>query len=375
MSFALLFGALEVGIRLVGVRPHTVRIENLNTEIVSNREIHIANDSTRPMLVDTPTGIRLMRSSRAIISNHPISHLDVEVATNSLGFRHAELGPKTDAEFRILALGDSILFTSYLPVEKAFPAVIQSSLDRRSPPALEGMRLEVVNAAIGGIDLQNELAILMESGLSIDPDVVLLGLYLNDANESTYLRVTRLSEPFRHSRFLAYLVDRFWRLRARFVEERLGGGMPGLEHERELFRRTHRVTDERWEETEGGFNRRIDRSFHDWGFAWSTAYWPKVGELLGIMKRVSRDLDFKLAVVFFPVRYQVQAEILRDEPQHRFAELMAELDLPHLDLLPGLRSRYREDGIDLFYDYCHYRAEGVEFVSDRIAQFLLNEVL
>jgi hypothetical protein len=327
------------------------------------------------MLVHTPTGIRLMRSSRAIISNHPISHLDVEVVTNSLGFRHRELGPKTEAEFRILALGDSILFTSYLPVEQAFSAVIQSSLARRKPEALRGLQLEVVNAAIGGIDLQNELAILMETGLAIEPDVVLVGLYLNDANVSTYLRVTQLSEPYRRSRFLAFTLDRFRLLRARSIEERLEGEMQGLEHEREVFRRTHIITDERWETTEGGFNHRIDHSFHDWGFAWSTEYWPKVGELLRIMKQVSADHGFKLAVVFFPVGYQVEAEILRDEPQGRFADLLADLELPHLDLLPVLRSRYREDGIDLFYDYCHYRAEGVEFVSDRIAQFLQDDVL
>jgi hypothetical protein len=42
-------------------------------------------------------------------------------------------------------------------------------------------------------------------------------------------------------------------------------------------------------------------------------------------------------VLLFPVSYQVQSELLLDEPQRAFERHMTEVGLAYLDLLPLLR--------------------------------------
>ena len=54
---------------------------------------------------------------------------------------------------------------------------------------------------------------------------------------------------------------------------------------------------------------------------------------------------------------------------------MTELGLAHIDLLPLLREKYQRDGVNVFYDYCHYRPEGHAFFAEAVADFLLREVI
>lgn len=92
--------------------------------------------------------------------------------------------------------------------------------------------------------------------------------------------------------------------------------------------------------------------------------------MLATMKEIAQSNHFKLAVLLLPVKYQVQSEYLSNEPQQRFAELMTRLDLPHLDLLPPLRQKYQEDKVDVYFDHCHYKTPGNEFIGKETGQFL-----
>jgi hypothetical protein len=91
-----------------------------------------------------------------------------------------------------------------------------------------------------------------------------------------------------------------------------------------------------------------------------------------LLEHVAEEHDIELMFVMFPVRQQVQSKILRDEPQKKFHTMMQRLRIKHLDLLPALRSKYQEDGIDVFYDHCHYRAEGNAFIGDTVSHFLIE---
>lgn len=325
----------------------------------------------------TPTGMRLKRSVKGLVRNHRLSLQDVEFETNSLGFRSEELGEATDGEFRILALGDSITMGDWLPAHETYPGQVQTFLRASGHPALDDREVRVINAGVGAIDLENEFAILMETGFLAEPDIVLLGLYLNDAYHSSILQITKLPAWLGGSHFVRLL---FWHLDV--VRERYLYHDPKLENsgdldrERERFLETHPAGEKQdWQTSREGFHKKIAARFEDWGYAWSENFWPKITPTLELMKQVANEHGAQLAVLLFPVRQQVLSDLLLDEPQQGFEREMTARGLHHLDLLPPLRERFQQDGKDLFYDQCHYRAEGYEFVGQLVGEFLLEEVI
>jgi hypothetical protein len=128
-----------------------------------------------------------------------------------------------------------------------------------------------------------------------------------------------------------------------------------------------------WKDTREGFNNEIVNAFGDWGYAWTDDAWTKMAKTVNLMEHVSEEHNFELIFVMFPVRHQVQSEILRDEPQKKFQAMMRRLGVKHFDLLPALRSKYQEDGVNIFYDHCHYRAEGNAFIAETVTRFLIEK--
>jgi hypothetical protein len=302
--------------------------------------------------------------------------MDVEFSTNSLGYRDEEVGQKGDRDYRILVLGDSITVGDFVDADQTYPALVERSLSEAGDPALEGRNVRVINAGVGAIDLQNEFAILMETGLSVEPDVVLVGLYLNDAYHSSVLKIRRLSPALSWSHFLK--VASMWLDVSldRYVYEGTGlRDKDAIERARERFVATHSIAEGDWRSSEEAFHSLIADRIHDWGYAWSEDFWAKIVPILGLMKQVSDERGFRVAVMLFPVSYQVQSELLMDQPQRNFDRYMTDLGLAHLDLLPLLREKYQRDGVNVFYDHCHHRPEGYEYLSKFAAAFLLREVI
>jgi hypothetical protein len=379
--------ALEGASRIFFDAPPSVTIENLpmtDDQIRSWDRFEIEDGKIISegvpdwgFYLSTPTGMRLKRSAKGVVRNHGLSHMDVEFETNSLGFRSEEFGEKTDSEVRILALGDSITLGGSLPAHLTYPGQLEAFLGASGHPALGDREVRVINAGIGAIDLENEFAILMDTGLLAEPDIVLVGLYLNDAYHSSVLEITKLPKWLGRSHFVRLL---FWKLdavrvRYRYEDPELEDG-GDLDRARERFLETHPVGEKPdWQTSREGFHLKISRRFEDWGYAWSDNFWPRITPTLEFMKQVADEHGFELAVLLFPVSFQVQSDHLVDEPQQSFEREMTALDIPHLDLLPMLRERFREDGKDLFYDHCHYRAEGYEFVGQLAGEFLLGEVI
>ncbi len=132
----------------------------------------------------TSAGYRLRPNIEVILKKRNQYKQDVTFKTNSLGYRHnTEIGNKQTNDYRILILGDSIMLADYAHYHHTIPHFIQESIRPHSRK-----RIEVINTSIGGIALDNEIAILKETGLATKPDIVVVGLYLNDAKTSLHLR-------------------------------------------------------------------------------------------------------------------------------------------------------------------------------------------
>ena len=374
-SLLAVFIVLEAVARFTLERPETVIIDELDTKAeYASRAITTRGMPDRSLYISTNTGIRLKRSAYVLVKDHNLSHRDIEITTNSLGYRYDELDEKTDNDFRILVLGDSVTFGDYLPAQETYPARIEQYLRANPPEKLRGKNIQVINAAIGGIDLQNELAILLETGLSIEPDIVLVGHYLNDANVSLYLNITRLPPLLKKSYLLSFLAGRLDTLRAAYKYEQAGKKV-SFEKEREAFFLSKKVSNSDWRTDEGGFNKLILEAMKDWGYAWTDNAWKKTAHLMELMREVSEDNDFTLAFIMLPVSYQVHADALRDAPQEKFNKLSSEFSIKHLDLLPGLREKFKRDRANVFYDHCHQNDEGNAFIGKEVGRWLVEDVI
>jgi hypothetical protein len=370
-ALLFVFGVLEGVARLVLPRTDSVLVQDLKPTVpvarrTQQRRVPIAPNEA--LFRETEAGGRMYPNVQVIVRKHQVSGRRVEIRTNALGYRGDEVPPKTAQDFRILVLGDSITLADYAAEEETYPARMEQRL-REYRDATKKIR--VINAGTAGLDLRSEFMILMETGLSTKPDIVVEGLYLNDAALSFTLKATVLPPYVRWSRLLTFVVGRIDSLRALFrYRMREQDWKPAQAR----FLAQHPVAVEGdWRDSDATFNQEIADTFFDWGYAWSEDAWARMGETLTLMKQVARDHDFELFVVLFPVRQQVQSKLLRDEPQRRFEEMVRGLGLPYLDLLPPLRDKFARDGHDLYYDHCHYRPEGDELIGRLIADRLARE--
>jgi len=387
-STLLTFLALELAARALLEAPPRIRIEGGDTASPAscppgteeNGRCRVDGDLIVTqglpdfgLYVFTPTGLRLKRNATVLVEHHAVGNQNVEIRTNSLGHRGRELGAKREDELRILVLGDSITLGDNVPEGETYCAQLERRLNAAAP---SGKSFQVINTGVGSIGLETELAILRETGLATDPDLVLLGLYLNDADQSLFIQATRLPAWLAWSHLLRFAASRIDRVRGQVWGSRnLAAQAQSRAFERGFFAATHVMADAADPSTETGLNRMIYEQFQDWGYAWSGGFWTTVLPIVDTMHRILSERDVELVVLLFPVAYQVHAPFVQTEPQRRFEKEMRRRGIASLDLYEPLRKQYRRDGIDLFADHCHYRAEGDAFLGARIAEFLVGEVL
>jgi hypothetical protein len=371
-SLVFLFAVLEIAARLFLPRPETVLVDDVkkeDNEVKADKELRVRSGLGGFVLFrQTDAGLRLNKNIRMIIRSHQLSGKNVEIRTNNLGYRGDDVLDKKADEFRILTLGDSITLADYADEDQTYPAYVERRL-KLLGPAANGVR--VLNAGTSSIDLRSEFMMLMETGLSTKPDIIVEGLYLNDADVSFTLNAVTYPPSVRWSRLLTFLMSRTNYLRTAMEMHRR---QDDRKDEQKEFEAHNVVTpDGDWHESDGAFNHEIVEAFSDWGYAWTNDAWRKMEETLTLMKQVAADHDAELFVVLLPVRHQVESKRLRDEPQRQFERIAKKLGLHYLDLLPPLREKYAADHTDFYYDHCHMRQSGNELVGRLIAAKLAKE--
>ncbi len=311
--------------------------------------------------VRTLNGLRFRPNSRVEIRHHALNGRTISIRTNEYGFRGPTVGPKPPGEFRILVLGDSITFGDYLQEDETLPAVLERQL-RESVPGLR-----VINAGKPGADLLTESYIFLESGLAVEPDLVVIASYLNDATTIEYLRP--LTGVLSRSAFAVKLYEVFNQFR--ILEE--------IERNQEKTLKAHRRLlagrNVKWSsDRESWEAEKVSRSY-DWGSAWLDTSWKSLEKIYREMSAVAGRRGIPVAVVLLPHRRQVELEWVDDVPQRSFEDVMGRLSLPHVDLLPPLRQALRSEPGPLYYDHCHNTPEGTRLVGGLIARFLLGQRL
>lgn len=313
-------------------------------------------------------GVRLRPNTDAWLPNWGLDG-NVHIRSNSLGLRHEELPPKGPDEFRILVLGDSITFGAEVDEPQTFVARMEKTLRGRS------MRIRVVNAAVPSSGTRDQTYRFLELREPVRPDLVLIGMYLNDAQDSAAFRVWTPPEPWRRSRFLS------WAASKTSLAARLAAADPrapeGSGPEHEAF----------WERFAAGrtfppsmgipyaprTREEMDTIFFnardDFGLALEPASWARVApDVEAIRDRAAAD-GARLRIALFPVRWQVEAAFLDERPQRLFRRMCAELSVACLDLLPAMR-RWHADGKVVHYDGCHLEKVGHVEVARELVTWL-----
>ena len=110
--------------------------------------------------------------------------MGVPVESNSLGLRDREFSRnKEPGVYRILVLGDSMTFGWGVRAEDTYAKQLERMLNETNAHS-DRRSFEVINAGVGNYNTAQEVAYFKERGVRLNPDMVILGFYLNDA-EST----------------------------------------------------------------------------------------------------------------------------------------------------------------------------------------------
>jgi lysophospholipase L1-like esterase len=109
--------------------------------------------------------------------------MGVKVTTNSLGLREGErTREKPAGTYRIVALGDSITMGWGVAQDMTYPAQLERKLNAQPPKGFPaGLRYEVLNLGVGNYNTVQEVMRLRNLGLALDPDLIILGYFINDA--------------------------------------------------------------------------------------------------------------------------------------------------------------------------------------------------
>lgn len=367
-SSAVALVLAEIAVRLVLAPPQRVAFRGSTAQ----RPTAAARDV---FMIPTDRGFRHNPNSEVIIENSPVSPgVPLIYRTNSLGQRNREIGPKTGE--RILFLGDSITFGLGVNEAHTFVRQVEELAHR------DGKAWETVNAGVNGLGTNGELAVLSESGLAVNPDVVVLGFYLNDFLESPGIFLTRLPGLLDRSALahqLGAVVSQHFFLSQ--SEREALDSPPMLKPPDEIyvwqeeFARASTIVapDAASRRAADDLNALVLRFFEDWGGGFSPRVWPKLEGLLAEYARVARQHGIRPMIVAFPVRYQVEPTPLFDYPQQRLRDIARRLQVPYLDMLPRLRAEYAKAGAagpPLFLDQCHLAARGNEVTAAAIYEFL-----
>lgn len=107
---------------------------------------------------------------------------------NSQGFRGPVVPrPKPAGTFRIVCLGDSQTFGNGVGEGESWPAALGAALREAAPDA----SFDVMNCGVGGYETEQEVAYLEKRLLAYEPDLVILGFFMND----TALRGASVEPP------------------------------------------------------------------------------------------------------------------------------------------------------------------------------------
>ena len=254
-------------------------------------------------------------------SSNPRGYFDasnsVLMTVNSLGLRGTDVAAvKPPGTFRILGLGDSFMFGVGVKDGDTFLARLQDKLNTNAPPQ---RRFETLNAGVQGYNTRDE-AICLEFGwLQLQPDLVLICFYINDAyDDATILNNGEGLNIYASKPPGLAQVSKLWD----FVQYRYQAHR--LAKQTEAFYRQSYFSEAR-SFLENPSERRVD--------------WKASRAALERVATITRERRLQFGLVMFPELYNLNGNYPFQEIHALVRESCERAGVPFLDLLETFRGR------------------------------------
>jgi len=373
LALAALGGSLlacELVARLVLPPPQLIRVEVKEHPDESFGEVTDKSEVDIEVLVmHGPKGRRLTPNAWAISRPMSRDQEAILIETNSFGLRDDELGAKAPDEFRILVLGDSVTMGSEVHHSELFTRRAEILL------ADQSTKIRVINGGVVSADLTPTFYHMLELFDPVDPDLVVIQLYYNDAKEAGMFVADVIPGRLRKSRFLMWAANRIdgWR-QTKWFE------VSGVDHDYQAWAKDfveyqRRVYGDDWETFERMEPSSRDQAAGDYGLGWSPVAWGEIEKVIGAAADICAGRGVGFAVMLAPVDLQVYGKTIDRVPQEYFDAMCRRLGLYCLDLLPSLRDHRQSTRDPVLYDQCHLTPIGHQIVADELVSFLDRENL
>jgi len=283
------------------------------------------------------------------------------VTTNSLGFRGGEIAsPKPAGRYRVVVLGDSVAFGWGVNDGETFAAQAEQLLRRHE----KYRDAEVVNLAVPGYAVRQEVALLKRTVAQLQPDLVLIGFYSNDlpdtfedkagtSGTSIAKAQTQTGQTLRMNPVPSTWFERLAR-RSRAVYTgghalkqliHRGEGKTGSSMELDLLEnRSSPQLDVAWQ--------RIQAQFAD-------------------LRETSATAGFAVGIVILPPREQVLGRFADSTYQRKTRSIAEQFGFFVVDPLPALaESGAAKESLFIPYDRNHPSATGHRIIAESIANYL-----
>jgi hypothetical protein len=318
--------------------------------------------SFSPWIRSDTLGFRLAPGIRTRMSG---PEYDVEIATNSLGYRDDEPGAPgaTEDSPSILVLGDSFAMGYGVARPMIFPDIVEKLLPGR-----------VFNAGTGGYEIVQQPRVLAELAPRVKPDLVVYALYLgNDLAQNDEWEVR--SDGTLHNRKRVYPVRQAGEIKlVRLVRDSIYGVRQGRSEK-----------EGEWLPFEGylGLCEREPG-------AEAIKDFEEAGRLLEELQAKARDLGVPLLVVLLPYRPMVEPQALASlarkvpdlerrydlgRPGREIGARLRAAGIDYVDATPWLVEQIRREQAPLYFPIDGHLTEAGHMVLGVRLAFLVRERL
>jgi lysophospholipase L1-like esterase len=281
---------------------------------------------------------------------HGYAHGFLPVDTNSMGYRGPDVTlEKPGDTFRILGLGDSVMWGVGVPDDATYLRQLEGLMNKQRGPGRDE-HTQVINTAVVGYSLYQELLTLQRDGVALKPNLVLVGFVPNDfyPTEDPFFNIHTFHEP-----------------RKEHVQRRVyPPESPGWSYFYRFARTQARIFRDRWyarlAAPEG-----TGQDDDDWAAdGFEARNWPVLQRHFLAMQRLANERGFRLVILLFPTSNQVEAQ--RHAPQERISAFLSSAGIEHLDLFDV----YRGEANTAFQDLMHLTPLGHRLTAEAILHYL-----
>jgi hypothetical protein len=261
---------------------------------------------------------------------------------NSLGMRDVERDfEKRQGNRRILVLGDSVMYGGEVKFENIFSRQLEKMFNSDD--------VEVLNCGVTSYSLKEYPVYLREKGVRFSPDLVVLGLCLNDYN--TAIHEKDRGENNREKGSVAkenFWLNKFKRLFHSYFIEYLKNVYEVIRGEKLEFAYSEFYAKEVW-----GANR---------------GYFEEI-------KNIANDHGADFIVLILPTGLQFGEKEGRNVPQKHITEILDELSIRHVNPFFVFEDEIEKGTVIFKNDPTHFSEEGHRLCAEETFKLINNEDL